>query len=66
MLVLAGKERVLLETTITGRLIAWRRLAWPRHRQAEGLTMGADGSLIIADEGRWLGGTVTVYQPLEP
>jgi len=63
LLILAGKERILLETSLSGELIAWRRLHWPRHRQAEGLTMGADGALIIADEGRWRGGTVTVYQP---
>jgi len=65
LLILAGKERVLLETSLAGELITWRRLHWPRHRQAEGLTMGADGALIIADEGRWLGGTLTVYRPLD-
>jgi len=65
LLILAGKERVLLETSLAGELITWRRLHWPRHRQAEGLAIGADGALIIADEGRWLGGTVTVYRPLD-
>lgn len=62
LLILAGKERVLLETTLEGELIAWRRLRWPRHRQAEGLTLSMDGTLIVADEGRWLGGTVTSYR----
>ena len=63
LLILAGKERVLLEIDMQGTLIDWRRLRWLRHRQAEGLTVLADGTLIIADEGRWLGGTVTQYRP---
>ena len=61
LLVLAGKERVLLEISTGGKLYAWRRLNFWRHRQAEGVTIGGDGSLVIADEGRWFGGTVTVY-----
>jgi len=63
LLILAGKERVLLETDMDGNLISWRRLRWPRHRQAEGLTILPNGTLLIADEGRWLGGTVTQYKP---
>lgn len=62
LLILAGKERVLLETDLTGKLIDWQRLRWPRHRQAEGLTVMPDGTLVIADEGRWLGGTLTQYR----
>ena len=62
LIILAGKERVLLETDLNGELLDWRRLPWPRHRQAEGLTVLEDGSLIIADEGRWLGGTITLYR----
>ncbi len=63
LLILAGKERVVLETDLMGNLIAWQRLRWPRHRQAEGLTVMPDGTLVIADEGRWLGGTLTQYRP---
>jgi len=63
LLILAGKERVLLETDLQGALIAWRRLPWLRHRQAEGLTFMPNGTLVIADEGRWLGGTITQYKP---
>jgi len=62
LLILAGKERVVLETDHAGNLIAWQRLRWTRHRQAEGLTVMPDGTLVIADEGRWLGGTLTQYQ----
>ncbi len=61
LLVLAGKERVLLEITTDGKVNAWRRLSFWRHRQAEGLTIGGDGNLVIADEGRWSGGKITVY-----
>ena len=66
LLVLAGKERVVLEATLDGELLGWRRLSWLRHRQAEGLTVGADNELIIADEGRWLGGTIAVYPATLP
>jgi hypothetical protein len=63
LLILAGKERVIIETDLEGNLIDWGRLSWPRHRQAEGLTLLSDGTLVIADEGRWLGGTLTAYRP---
>jgi len=64
LLVLAGKERVLLELDLAGeRLLAWRSLSARHHRQAEGLAVLADGRLAIADEGDGRAATLTVYGP---
>jgi hypothetical protein len=38
------------------------RLRRADHRQAEGLAIGTDGSLLVADEGAGRRGTITVYR----
>lgn len=64
LLVLAGKERVLLELDLSGaRLLAWRALQPEHHRQAEGLAVLADGTIAIADEGDGRAATLTIYRP---
>jgi hypothetical protein len=66
LLVLAGKERLLLEIdTGDWRLLAWRGLAPIHHRQAEGLAVLTDGTLVIADEADGRKATLTTYRPLE-
>ncbi|MBK80835.1 MAG: hypothetical protein CMQ43_07970 [Gammaproteobacteria bacterium] len=67
LLVLAGKERVLLEVDAeAGRLLAWRRLLRARHRQAEGIAVLADGAIVIADEADGRAATLTRYAPAPP
>ncbi len=62
LLVVAGKERVLLDVDLqTGTLIAWRRLSKRLHRQAEGVTRLPGGALAIVDEADGRVGTLTVY-----
>jgi uncharacterized protein YjiK len=61
LLVLAGKERVLMEVDATGRMLAWRRLSRRLHRQAEGLAILPDTVIAIADEGDGRRATVTLY-----
>lgn len=61
LLVLAGKERVILEIAPEGRLLGWRRLARRHHRQAEGLSITPGGDLLIADEADGRVATLTLY-----
>jgi uncharacterized protein YjiK len=61
-LVLAGREHAIAEITSQGQVVAVARLRRADHRQAEGLAVGADGALLIADEGAGRRGTVTVYR----
>lgn len=62
LLVLAGKERVLLEVDPVRGLVAWRRLASALHRQAEGLALLEDGGLAVADEADGRRATLTLYR----
>lgn len=64
LLLLAGKERVLLDVDAhAGTVRAWRRLDRRRHRQAEGISRGTQGELAIVDEADGRTGTLTVYRP---
>lgn len=63
LLVLVGKERVILEVTVDGTLTAWRSLPRRYHRQAEGLALLTDGSLVIADEADGRRPTLSKYPP---
>jgi hypothetical protein len=66
LLVLAGKERLILELDARGTMLAWRRLPRGYHRQAEGLSVSPGGDIVIADEanGRWA--TLTLYRSRYP
>lgn len=57
-LMLAARQRMLFELDATGQPVDRRRLA-TGHRQSEGLALGPDGTLYIADEG----GTLALYRP---
>lgn len=61
LLVLVGKERVILELDRSGTLLAWRRLARAFHRQAEGIAMLPDGRIVVADEADGRRPTLTTY-----
>ena len=63
LLLLAGKERLILELDPAGGLVAWRALARRFHRQAEALAVGGDGRLVIGDEGNGRPATLSVYHP---
>jgi uncharacterized protein YjiK len=59
---LAGRQRALAEVTRDGEVIAVTSLAAKRHRQPEGLAIGANGELIIADEAAGGRATLAVYR----
>lgn len=62
LLLVASAERAVLELGPTGTVLAARRLTG-RHPQAEGITVGEDGTLFVADEGPGGAATVTLYPP---
>lgn len=61
-LVLAAQQHAIAELAPDGRVVAVSRLRRGDHRQAEGLALAADGSLLVADEGAGRRGTLTVYR----
>lgn len=61
-LVLSAQQHAIAELTAEGKVVAMGRLRRGDHRQAEGLALGADGALLVADEGAGRRGTLTVYR----
>jgi hypothetical protein len=60
-LILAARQRSLAEVTPQGRVLAVATLPKRLHWQPEGIAFGADGSLLIADEGDDGAGRLTAY-----
>lgn len=58
---LAGRQRALAEVAPDGQVIAVTSLDAKRHRQPEGLAIGRNGELIIADEGAGARATLAIY-----
>jgi uncharacterized protein YjiK len=62
LLIVAARERALLEMSADGALIAAFELPTAKHhRQAEGIALTADGDLLLADEGGGKRGRLSVY-----
>lgn len=64
-LVLASRERAIAEVTSQGEVVKVVRLRRALHRQAEGIAIDRDGSLLVADEGAGKRGTLTTYARVE-
>ena len=67
-LAIAGPQKLLLELTGNGKLIATLPLDERSHRQPEGLALTRRGQLIVADEGDNKGsrrspGLLSIYEP---
>ncbi len=64
-LIVAARERAVIEIDRAGRLIAGRGFPLAEHhRQAEGIELLADGRLLIADESSRRPARLSVYRPL--
>lgn len=63
MLVLAARQRRIIELDASGRPVAERELRRSVHRQAEGIELLADGTLLIADEGAGRRARLSWYRP---
>ena len=59
---LAGRQHALAEVELNGNVVAVTRLSEKQHRQPEGLAIGPEGELIIADEAGGGRGTLAVYR----
>ncbi|MFT5085943.1 MAG: hypothetical protein ACI906_003675 [Candidatus Latescibacterota bacterium] len=59
--VVAARQRAIAEVTADGQVLAVVKLAKKWHRQAEGITLSADGALIVADEGAKKRARLTLY-----
>jgi uncharacterized protein YjiK len=61
-LLLAARERAVVEITPDGGIVAGAALSRRGHRQAEGIAVASDRTLLIGDEGAGRLGTLTVYR----
>ena len=59
--VVAARQRAIAEITPSGQVVATKRFPAQWHRQPEGITFAADGTLIIADEGSGKKARLTLY-----
>jgi uncharacterized protein YjiK len=63
-LIVAGRQRQLVEVTPQGKVVASRALDRRRHAQPEGLALLGDSVLVVADEGGTGRATTTCYRRL--
>lgn len=61
---IASSDHAIIAITPDGTVLGGARLDRDRHPQAEGITFGHDGRLIIADEGRDGRARLTVYSEI--
>ena len=61
ILVVAARERILVELDRSGRVLGVVELPRSGHRQPEGIAFGADGSLFVADEADGRRARLTAY-----
>lgn len=61
-LVLSAREHTVLELATDGTVVGVKRLSRKLHPQAEGLTLSAEGDLLISDEGGKGPGTLARYR----
>lgn len=59
--VIAARQGAIAEVTPWGQVVAARQFPAQWHRQPEGITFTADGTLIIADEGSGKKARLTLY-----
>lgn len=59
--IIAARQGAIAEITPGGKVIAVREFPAQWHRQAEGITFAADGTLIVSDEGAGKRARLTLY-----
>ena len=68
LIIIAGRQNLLIELTTTGDLVGYAELPSSRHTQPEGIAITNKGQLLLADEGDGKGdnkfrGRLSVYHP---
>lgn len=61
LFIVAARQRAVAEITPGGTVLAVRRLTAGLHRQAEGISLTTDHTLVIADEGAGKRATLSFY-----
>jgi uncharacterized protein YjiK len=61
-LLVAARERAIVEITSDGRVVAGAALSRRGHRQPEAIAIASDRTLMIGDEGAGRRGTLTTYR----
>ena len=59
--IVAARQQAIAEVTPKGEVVATKEFPTKWHRQTEGITFAADGTLIIADEGAGKKARLTLY-----
>lgn len=59
--VVAARQGAIAEVTPEGQVVAVKQFPAEQHRQTEGITFAADGTLIVADEGVGKKARITLY-----
>ena len=59
--IIAARQGAIAEITPGGKVVAVRAFLAQWHRQAEGITFAADGTLIVSDEGAGRKARLTLY-----
>jgi len=59
--VVAARQATIAEITPSGQVVAVMKFPAAWHRQAEGITFAADGTLIVSDEGAGKRARLTLY-----
>ncbi len=62
-IILVGRERLILQVSREGQIVASGKLKKKHHWQAEGIGFLPDNRLLISDEGGNRKGRVTTYEP---
>lgn len=63
MLLVASRQRLLLELSREGEVLATQALPEEFHRQPEGIALGSDGTLFVSDEAAGETPTLSAYVP---
>ena len=61
--VVAGKDRELIEVKPNGEVVQRLKLKKKSHVQSEGVGFMSDGRLVLADEGRGSDAAISIYTP---
>ena len=61
-LLVAARQRAIVEITPAGEVVSGAALVRQRHRQPEGIAIGSGRTLLVADEGGGRRGVLTLYR----
>jgi uncharacterized protein YjiK len=63
--IIAANGNAIVEATPDGKMVGISKLPKPVHKQAEGIAIAPDGTLVIANEGGEKEGCIVIYRPIQ-